>query len=243
VADAAMISASNIKELINHKLNYIVGARLGNLSSALIDQIDRMLLREDGHTIRLKTDNGDLICSYSSVRYKKDKYEMDKQIEKAKAIIEKRTKNRRLKFTKTNNEEIQLNETLIEKTRKLLGIKGYYTNLEQGTADDQTIISRYHELYKIEQAFRITKNDLEARPIFHYKEEPIKMHILICFMALVIAKHIEMKTGDSIRKFITECKKVSEGRLLNHMTNKEIRLKGKTTPKTEEYLTKLNTPH
>jgi Transposase DDE domain len=243
VADAAMISSSNIKELLNHKLNYIVGARLGNLSGDMIEQIDQMLPRKEGHTIRIKTDNGDLICSYSSVRYRKDKYEMEKQIEKAMSIIEKRAKNRMVKFTKANNKEVELNEALIQKTKKLLGIKGYYTNLEISTADDHTIIRRYHELYKIEQAFRVSKNDLQTRPIFHYKEQPIKMHILVCFMALVIAKHIELQTGDSTRKFITECKKVSDGRLMNHITGKEIRLKGKITPKTAEYLAKLTRPH
>jgi transposase len=243
VADAAMISASNIKELRKHKLNYIVGARLGNLSADLIEQINLTLERKDGHTIRIKTDNGDLICSYSTIRYRKDKYEMEKQIDRAQLIIEKRSKNRMIKFTKAINQEVKLNEDLIQKTQKLLGIKGYYTNLELSIANNQTIINRYHELYRVEQAFRIAKSDLQTRPIFHFKEEPIKMHILVCFMALVISKHIELKTGDSIRKFITESKKVSEGRMMNHMTNKEIRIKGKLTPVTSEYLSKLNATH
>lgn len=243
VADAAMISAKNIKELVNHQLNYIVGARLGSLSSEMVEQIDKKLVRKDGHSIRIKTDNGDLICSYSSVRYRKDKYEMEKQIQKAQAIIEKRAKNRMVKFTKTNNQEVELNESLIQKTQKLLGIKGYYTNLPEAVADNQTIMNRYHELYKVEQAFRVSKSDLQTRPIFHYKQDPIKLHILICFMALVIAKHIELKTGDSIRKVVTECKKVVKGRMLNHITNKEVQLAAHITPKAAEYLTKLNTPH
>jgi transposase len=117
-------------------------------------------------------------------------------------VIAKPSKSKKLKFTRAKGQEIELNEALIEKTRKLLGIKGYYTNLEASAADDKTIIERYHELYKIEQAFRISKNDLQTRPIFHFKEQPIKLHILICFMALVISKHIELKTGISIRKFI-----------------------------------------
>jgi transposase len=71
------------------------------------------------------------------------------------------------------------------KTQKLLGIKGYDTSLEASVADNNTIIERYHELYKIEQAFRISKNDLQIRSIFHFKEQPIKLHILICFIALV----------------------------------------------------------
>ena len=99
-----------------------------------------------------------------------------------------------VKFTRANNQQIELNEALRQKTEKLPGIKGYYTNLDQAKADDRTIIDRYHERYRIEQAFSISKNDLRTRPIFHYKEEPVRRHILICFMSLVLAKHIELKT-------------------------------------------------
>lgn len=208
VADAAMISTENVKQLVSNKINYIVGARLGNISTSMLSKIDKSLSREDGKSIRLKTDNGYLICSYSSVRYRKDKFEMDKQIEKARQVIEKPSKGKKLKFTQTDGVKISLNQNLIEKTQKLLGIKGYYTNLETTVADDSTIIQRYHELYRIEQAFRISKNDLQTRPIFHFKEQPIKLHMLICFIALVISKHIELKTGISIRKFIDESKKL-----------------------------------
>ena len=187
VADAAMISTTNIEELLKNDINYIVGARLGNLSSKVIEQIDNTIKREDGKSIRIKTDHGYLICSYSSIRYRKDKYEMEKQIEKAKAIINKPSKNRKLKFTKSSGEKLELNQTLIEKTKKLLGIKGYYTNLDEKVVNNQTIIEHYHQLYKIEQAFRISKSDLQTRPIFHFKEDSVKLHILVCFMALVIA--------------------------------------------------------
>lgn len=87
VADAAMISAENIEALREQNIHYIVGARLSNVSADLIDQIDKKILREDGKSIRIKTDKGYLICSYSSLRYRKDKYEMEKQIEKAKFVI------------------------------------------------------------------------------------------------------------------------------------------------------------
>src|SRR5690625_510385 len=126
----------------------------------------------------------------------------------------------RLKFIQTNNQKVQLNEELIDKTKKLLGIKGYYTNLEESIADNKTIIERYHELYRIEQAFRISKSDLQTRPIFHFKEQPIKLHLLICFCALVIAKHIELQTGISIKKFLDESKKIVDGQLLNQIINK-----------------------
>ncbi len=240
VADAAMISTENIQALKENEINYIVGARLGNLSNELMKQIDKSISREDGKNIRIKTDNGYLICSYSSIRYRKDKYEMEKQIEKAKHIIENPSKNKKLKFTKSSGQNIELNQKLIDRTQTLLGIKGYYTNLEESRVDNQTIIGRYHELYKIEQAFRISKSDLQTRPIFHYKEEPIKLHVLICFMALVISKQIELQTKTSIRKLIHECKKITDARLKNKITGKEIRIRAKLNKATIEILQKLN---
>jgi transposase len=239
VADAAMISSENINSLKENKINYIVGARLGNLTENLISDIDKTIDRNNGKSIRIKTDNGYLICSFSSLRYRKDKYEMEKQIQKAKEIVENPSKSKKLKFTKSNGQKIELNQKLIDKTQKLLGIKGYYTNLEESIVDNNTIIERYHELYKIEQAFRISKNDLQTRPIFHFKEEPIKLHLLICFMALVLSKHIELQTGISIKKFINESKKVKDARILNLITKKEIRIRSKPDPLITEILQKL----
>jgi transposase len=243
VADAAMISSSNIHELLENNINYIVGARLGNISNELFDRVDRSIIREDGNSIRLETEYGYLICDYSSLRYRKGKYEMEKQIEKAKGIIETPSKNKKAKFIKTKGEQIELNQRLIEKSNKLLGIKGYYTNLDEKTANNQTIIELYHELYKIEQAFRISKHDLQTRPIFHYKEDPIRLHILICFMALVVSKRIELSTGESIRRFLTDCKKVTDARMLNKITNKETRIRTKYGDKILEYIKSLDLPH
>ena len=243
VADAAMISSENISQLTQSNINYIVGARLGNLSGDLLETIDKQIDRQDGKSIRIKTELGYLICSYSSVRYRKDLYEMNKQIEKAKQAIEKPSKTKKLKFTKTNKQQLELNQELIEKTKTLLGIKGYYTNLEEQTADNKTIIERYHELYKIEQAFRVSKSDLQTRPVFHFKEQPIKLHLLICFMALVISKHIEIKAGVSIRKFLDEAKKIMDGQILNHITGKSVTIKAQPTEKMRGLVSKLFPPH
>lgn len=243
IADAAMISSENISQLNQNEINYIVGARMGNLSIKLLETVDKQIDRTDGTSIRIKTELGYLICSYSTVRYRKDLYEMNKQIEKAKQAIQVPSKSKKLKFTKVNNKKLELNDALIEKTKKLLGIKGYYTNLEENIADNKTIIARYHELYKIEQAFRVSKSDLQTRPIFHFKEQPIKLHILICFMALVISKHIELKAEISIRKFIDESKKIVDGQILNHITHKTVIVKAEHTPKMIDLVTKLFPPH
>ena len=243
VADAAMISTANINELIKNNLDFIVGARLANMSTTLLNQIDENLTREDGKSLRIKTDMGFLICSFSSKRYRKDKYEMEKQIEKAKQVISNPSKSRKLKFTQANGQKLELNEAMIEKTKKLLGIKGYYTNIEESIISNSQIIERYHELYRVEQAFRMAKSDLQTRPIFHFKEEPIRLHVLICFMALVISKHIELKTEISIRKFIDESKKIVDGELLNQITQKKVTIRAKQTEKTIQIIEKLSVSH
>ena len=240
VADAAMISTENSLALNENGINYIVGGRLGNISNDLLTQIDATIIRKDGESIRLPTANGDLICSYSSLRYRKDKYEMEKQIERARSLIDNPAKNKKMKFTKSSGEKMELNQKLIDKTIKLLGIKGYYTNLNESVANNQTIIARYRELYRIEQAFRISKSDLQTRPIFHYKEEPIKLHLLICFMALIISKHVELQTETSIKTFIHECKKITDARLKNKITGKEITMRASSTKEILKIIEKLN---
>jgi hypothetical protein len=102
VADAAMISSKNISQLTQSNISYIVGARMGNLSEELLSVIDKKIDRQDGKNIRIKTELGYLICGYSSVRYRKDLYEMNKQIEKAKQAIESPSKAKKIKFTKAS---------------------------------------------------------------------------------------------------------------------------------------------
>jgi transposase len=240
VADAAMISTANVNALQSANINYIVGARLANISAQLLSNIDKKLIRQEGKMIRIKTDNGYLICSFSTKRYKKDKYEMEKQIEKAKVLLGQPSKTSKVKFLKTQEAKTTLNEELIDKTTRLLGIKGYYTDIEESVADSKTIIERYHDLYKIEQAFRVSKSDLKMRPVFHFKEEPIKLHLLICFMALAISKHIELKTSTSIRSVITECKKVTDARMFNKITSKEIRMRADIPTNLNLLLSKIN---
>ena len=111
----------------------------------------------------------------------------------------------------------------------LLGLKGYYTDLDETTFPSEQIIKLYYEIYKIKQAFRIAKSYLETRPIFYFKEEPFKLRLLICFMALVISKHIELQTGLSIKRFITECKKITDARMINTLIQKELIVIGRVT--------------
>jgi transposase len=57
-------------------------------------------------------------------------------------------------------------------------------------------------LWRIEKAFRMSKHDLAARPIYHHKRESIEAHLNIVFAALAVSHWIERQTGWSIRKFV-----------------------------------------
>lgn len=240
VADAAMISEKNIISLKQAGLNYIVGARLGNIKPQAIKEISERLNRLDGTSLKVKTSKGYLICSFSAKRYAKDKHEMEKRLKKAQQILEGKGEARRNKFlSKDKNVAYFLNKAVIDKTELLLGIKGYYTNLD---LPEKTVIERYQDLWRIEKSFRISKNDLEARPVYHFKKQAIIAHILICVTALAVLKWIEISTQKSARYVVNQLKEVSDGRVLNLVTNKEVLMRSKISDEVLFLLKKLS-PH
>lgn len=240
VADAAMISFDNVQSLKANGLKYIVGARIGNLSSKLIKDLSEQLQGKDGVTTRVKTPHGDMVCSFSAKRYAKDKREMEKQIKKAEGLLQKPSDMKRIKFIKTDNKaKNELNIALIEKARLLLGLKGYYTNLSQETGN-QTIIDHYHNLWHVEQAFRVAKSDLQTRPVFHFKQDAIRVHILICFMALAISKYMEIRTGKSIKQIIKSFRRVTDAKILNTLTKEETVMRTKIPDEVSAIMKKMD---
>lgn len=243
VADSAMLSDDNINLLENQKLGYIVAARTANLRMELIDKIAKQLKQQDETTIRIETQNkGTLICHFSKARYRKEKREMEKQIEKANAYLKNPSAAeiiKRCKFLKNSNSKLELNQSLIIKAKLLLGIKGYYTNKAKYLTDSQ-IISQYKNLWQVEKAFRISKTDLKIRPIYHYKECTIKAHLVICFAALAISKYIEIKSEKSIKSAIRTLKSAVNSVIINKITGEKITLESDENEKVNELLEKLN---
>jgi len=222
VADAAMISYENIKQLEKNNLKYIVGARIGNLSKDLIQEISSKLEQKDRATLKIQTPHGTLICEFSQKRFKKDTYELSKGLARAEFLLKNQAGLKRNKFLKhVSKTDFKLNTDLIEKNTLLLGIKGYYSNLRDDFSNEY-IIQRYHELWHVEQAFRISKHDLEMRPIYHFKESSIRVHILMCFIALAVSKYIEIKTEKSLQHVITSLLSITDAHLLNSITKTKV---------------------
>lgn len=238
VADAAMISQKNITALIDAQLHYIVGARVANLSRSQISRISATLGQRDKVTMRLDTARGPLVLDFSQDRYRKDKRDMEKQLAKADTFLKTNQTGRHTKFIRyTHKATLQLNTPLIEKTQLLLGIKGYYTNCTEET--DETIVRQYHNLWHVELAFRIAKSDLAMRPMYHFKEQTIKAHVLLCFMALAVCKYMELVTGKSTRAIVKLLKHITDVVLRDTLTGETHVLRMEIPEETQSMVKKL----
>lgn len=102
-----------------------------------------------------------------------------------------------------------------ERIREEEAFDGYYMLLtsEMETSDD-AIIDMYRGLWRIEESFRVTKSELEARPVYVWTKEHIEAHFLTCFVALTIARILEMKLG----------RKYSIGTILESLSKAECSL-------------------
>lgn len=202
VADAGMLSFENLTELESLGIDYVVGARVGNLKLEEAQAIARALGKIDRKIIRKES----IIYEYSLIRARKDKADNDKQINKAAYYLQNPAKvmKRSMFLSNTGEKKFMLNGALIEKHRFLEGIKGYRTNITG--VENKLLIERYKDLWRVEKSFRIAKSDLEARPIYHRRENSIQYHILIVFISLCMAKIIEMEKQESIQKVMDNLK-------------------------------------
>ena len=106
------------------------------------------------------------------------------------------------RFVTTSKGTAVLNEDALTRAKQLVGLKGYVTNIPITAMPGQEVIDAYHDLWNIEQSFRMSKHDLKARPIFHHQAEAIEAHLTIVFTALAIARQLQTTTGISIKRLI-----------------------------------------
>lgn len=221
VADSAMMAGYNTKFLDDNNISYIVGARIKGLPKDLKDKILESLNYTDteaGPVLDLDYNSKRLIVGYSTKRAAKDSHDRESAIASISKRLEK-TKNPKeylssygyKKYIKlTTAAKLSLDEDRIAADSKYDGLLGVITNDKE--AGPAQILSHYHNLYTVEDAFRITKHDLAVRPVFHWKPERIKAHIAICFCAYTLVKHAQYRirllyaklSAEKIRKILVK---------------------------------------
>ena len=165
----------------------------------------RKIKAEDGG---LREIEEKIVCYWSKRHYERERHENEKFIEYLDSVIAnpdklKDKQSKIAKFLKKTEVDKATGEVLktatalsldFDKIQAYIALMGYYTIMtsEIDKPDDE-IISKYHGLSRIEDSFRITKSDLEGRPVFVRTPEHINAHFLTCFIALTMFRLIQYK--------------------------------------------------
>ena len=123
------------------------------------------------------------------------------QENRARAVVAGDKAARTPRFVKTAT-ALALDETALARARRLVGLKGYVTNIPATVMPATEVIASYHDLWRVEQSFRMSKSDLAARPMFARTRDAIEAHLTIVFTALAICRKVQTRTGLSLRRVL-----------------------------------------
>jgi transposase len=148
-----------------------------------------------------------LIVTYSVKYQEYQKNIREKQLDRAKKLIEKNPKKigkakqndfkRFIETTATTNKgevaeenHYEINEEKVNEEAQYDGLYAVCTNLED---DVNSIIKTNHNRWEIEESFRIMKSEFKSRPVYLSRDDRIKAHFVTCFLALLIFRYLEKK--------------------------------------------------
>lgn len=190
---------------------------------------------QDGHRKALKLTEKRVV-TFNPKLAEKQKHEINRQVEKARKLRACEAKKseygdsaKYVTFLSTDKKgekttgkvKVEINEKAIENAKKLAGYNMIVTSEIRMSAS--AIYTAYHNLWRIEESFRIMKSQLDARSVFMQKQETITGHFLICYLSILLTRlfqiHIlkdEYGTED-IFDFIHDFRvaKVSERKYIN----------------------------
>ena len=182
---------------------------------------------KNGKKIKKQVDEKQVVF-YSEKYALKAKADRAPALEKAKSLIQnpsrynRATSNGAAKYVKNLTFDSKTGEILEdakasllfdeEKLKKEEELDGYYAIItSEYKEEDERIIELYRGLWKIEESFKITKSDLETRPVYLSTSEHIEAHFLTCFVSLVIARILEhrLKGKHSVTALLESMRKAS----------------------------------
>jgi transposase len=233
IADNAMMSTANVKIIEQSKFKFIMAARIKSMSNFYKDQIlDQSNYKKN--IFDLDYGKHRLVVSYSADRARKDRTDREKNLEQIKKRLTKRSKITKSKLGKIGKSkylsidgeaEVAINYLAVEADEVWDGLKGYMTNMSKEEISSEEVINRYSDLWQIERAFKVSKNDLQIRPIYHFKRERIRAHVLIVFISLVISRFAELKLKDkgiTIRRLVEILENDNLIEIINPKTGEKV---------------------
>lgn len=188
-------------------------------------------------TVRLREKR---VVTFNPDLAKKQIYEMDREIEKAKALRAGQAKRSEYgdcakyvtfipadkKGQQTDGKiKVVMNEEYIANARRIAGYNLLVTS--EINLTDREICTAYHNLWRIEESFRIMKSELDTRPVYLQKEETITGHFLICYLAVLLIRLLQFKVlenkycSEEIFRFLRDFRvaKISDRKYINLTRN------------------------
>lgn len=211
VADAGMLSASNLNALEDAGFSFIVGSRISKAPYDLAAHFDRYgNAFDDGQVLESARVMGTgkaarrrrVVYQWRFARHKRDDRAINAMVDRAEKVAAGTRPLKKDRFVRIDGAARGVDWTLVERARQLAGLKGYVTNLAAETTDGAAVIAAYHDLWQVEASFRMAKSDLRARPIFHRERDAIEAHLTVVFAALAVSRHLQVATGVSIKKLV-----------------------------------------
>ncbi len=123
------------------------------------------------------------------------------------ALRDHKTLSRYLRQTKTGR--LVLDRQKINSEQRLDG--KYLLSTSDPSLSAEDVALGYKQLLQAERSFRDLKGTLALRPVYHRRDDRIRAHVLICFLALVITRVAENRTGDSWRTIRDELSQIRQG--------------------------------
>ncbi len=156
-------------------------------------------IEHNGKKVTIKLTEKRLL-TYNPTLASKKRYEINRMVEKAKSLTASQAKRTDYgetgKYVNFTDEEgkkakVTINQDAIDKDLKFAGYNLLVTS--ETDMSDIDMYNTYHNLWRIEESFKIMKSDLDARPVFVQKEETIKGHFLICYLTVLIERIFQFK--------------------------------------------------
>jgi len=261
VHDAGMSSESNLQYLQRAGGHYIVGRKLKSGE----DEVEQVMSHKGPYTNiqdhlsarEVTVGNGEkrkrlvlVLNSEEEKRHQAIRQEIIDAVEKKMAVLNKRkSKNHNKAICNLKSHPVygkyvkELTDGRLKIDLKKVKLESRYDGKFLIETSDDTlslsdIVLGYKQLNDVEKAFRTLKTSLDLRPNYHSKDQRIRCHILLCFLALVLARIVENKTQKSWPCARREMNRLYLGELA--VENKRVRQLTELTSEQKDILAKLN---
>ena len=203
VADRGLFSMTNLEHIKKRSGEFIVGLKMGvlkqHIQKGFYDLEQFTWLNNELAIYETSFGDDRCIITWSRVRAERDRKSRDEVIERITATlvsakpVSKRfiTNSAYKKYILVKKEsECALNQEAINNEKKKDGFFGIITNVKVNAMSAAEIVSNYKELWRIEDAFGEMKGTLKSRPMFHWTDQRIIGHLMLCFLSHFCEAHL-----------------------------------------------------